>query len=144
MKKLLSLIALGLLLYGWYEWHPTLLQGPTEQTVPAAQRLQTLYRNRQSNVQVAGDGIVKALLRDDLQGGRHQKFILELPGGLTLLVSHNIDLAPRIEDLRKGDRVEFYGEYAWNEKGGVIHWTHQDPQGLHADGWLKHHDRLYQ
>jgi hypothetical protein len=50
---------------------------------------------------------VKAILRDDNEGSRHQKFILSLDNGLTVLVAHNIDLAPRIDHLRKGDRVEF-------------------------------------
>jgi hypothetical protein len=40
--------------------------------------------------------------------------------------------------------VEFFGEYEWNAKGGVVHWTHHDPQGLHENGWLKHQGRLYQ
>jgi len=61
-----------------------------------------------------------------------------------VLVSHNIDLAPRIDGLRTGDRVDVRGEYEWNARGGVIHWTHHDPQGRHPGGWLRHRGRLYQ
>ncbi len=107
MKKLLSALILGLLLYGVIAGNPNLFHGFTEQAT-SPQQLQTLYANRQSDVQVVGAGTVKALLRDDLDGSRHQKFILELPSGQTLLISHNIDLAPRIEGLRQGDRVEFF------------------------------------
>ncbi|MBT8049832.1 MAG: DUF3465 domain-containing protein, partial [Gammaproteobacteria bacterium] len=102
------------------------------------------YANRQSDVQVRGVATVVKVLRDDLQGSRHQRFIVELPSGQTLLVSHNIDLAPRVEGIRAGDRVEFFGEYEWNDRGGVIHWTHHDPAGRHVGGWLKHRGQIYQ
>ena len=59
-------------------------------------------------------------------------------------MSHNIDLAQRIDALRAGDTVTFYGEYGWNPKGGVIHWTHHDPQGRHPAGWSKHDGKTYQ
>lgn len=70
--------------------------------------------------------------------------ILKLENGLTVLVAHNIDLAPRVEGLRKGEIVEFYGEYEYSPKGGVIHWTHHDPQAKHVDGWLKYQGKSYQ
>ena len=91
-----------------------------------------------------GRGIVKKLLRDDNEGSRHQRFLLRLDNNQTLLVAHNIDLAPRIDDLREGDEVGFYGEYEWNNQGGVLHWTHHDPGRRHVDGWLKHNGRVYQ
>ena len=102
------------------------------------------FKNQRSDVQVQGKGIVSRLLRDDNEGSRHQKFILKLPGGQSVLVAHNIDLAPRIADLKTGDNIEYYGEYEWNEKGGLLHWTHDDPAGRHADGWLKHKGMTYQ
>ncbi|KVX01232.1 hypothetical protein AWJ07_06940 [Shewanella frigidimarina] len=100
--------------------------------------------NRQSNVQVAGSGNVIKVLSDDLKGSRHQRFILKIASGGTLLVAHNIDLAPRIENLNVGDTVDFYGVYEFNNKGGVIHWTHHDPRGQHQGGWLKHNGSTYQ
>ena len=99
--------------------------------------LDAAFRDRANDLQVHGDGTVVHVLPDDNKGSRHQRFLLETGSGLTLLVAHNIDLAPRIPNLERGDRVGFYGEYEWNEKGGVIHWTHHDPGGRHVDGWLE-------
>ena len=99
---------------------------------------------KRSDVQVLGAAKVTRILPDDLKGSRHQRFILGLSTGSTLLVAHNIDLAARIPDIAVGDTVEFYGEYEWNEKGGVVHWTHHDPARRHVDGWLKHHGSKYQ
>ena len=102
------------------------------------------FRNRTSGIQVSGEGITTKILADDNDGNRHQRFILKLPSGQTLLVSHNIDLAPRISSLREGDSVEFNGVYEWNSRGGIIHWTHHDPEGRHEAGWLRHGGKSYQ
>ena len=85
-----------------------------------------------------------AVLADDNEGSRHQRLIVELASGHTLLIAHNIDLAPRVAGVRSGDTLIFRGEYEWNQQGGVIHWTHHDPQGRHPDGWLRHRGRTYQ
>ena len=88
-------------------------------------------------MQVHGSGIVAKVLKDDEEGSRHQRFILHMDSGQSVLFAHNIDLASRVPDLYAGERVEFEGEYEWNEKGGVVHWTHRDPSGRHPAGWLK-------
>ncbi len=102
------------------------------------------FENGRSDLQVSGTGQVRQLLSDDRDGSRHQRFILRLSSGQTLLVAHNIDLAPRVANLSEDDTVEFYGVYEWNNQGGVIHWTHHDPNGTHPAGWLKHQGRTYQ
>ena len=99
---------------------------------------------RKSGVQAEGSGSVIKILPDDNDGSRHQRFILKLASGQTLLIAHNLDLAPRIAALKEGDSVAFSGEYEWNPKGGVIHWTHRDPRGRHVAGWLKHNGQTYQ
>jgi Protein of unknown function (DUF3465) len=98
----------------------------------------------QAGQQVGGTGTVTRILSDDNEGSRHQRFILRLATGRTLLVAHNIDLAPRVPSLKEGDTVSFYGEYEPNAQGGVIHWTHRDPAGRHTAGWLEHEGRRYQ
>ena len=106
--------------------------------------LKEAYETQQSNLQVQGEGQVIRILPDDNDGSRHQRFILRLDSGQTLLVAHNIDLAPRISAIAVGDAVTFYGEYEWNNKGGVMHWTHRDPRNRHAHGWLMHKDTKYE
>ena len=96
-----------------------------------------------SDLQVEGEGTVIRLLPDDSDGARHQRFIIELASGQTLLISHNIDIAPRIAGLAVGDTVSFNGEYVWNAKGGVVHWTHHDPRGRHVAGWVVHNGKTY-
>jgi Protein of unknown function (DUF3465) len=107
------------------------------------QALDNAYRNHQRRIEVCGRGVVDRVLKDDLQGSRHQRFIVRQPAGQTLLIAYNIDLAPRIEGLRAGAPVEFAGEYEWNPQGGIVHWTHRDPAGRHPDGWIRFDERLY-
>jgi hypothetical protein len=120
---------------------PSVSEQRTEESDAA---IANAFSNHESNLQVSGQGVVTKLFRDDNNGSRHQKFLIKLSSGHTLLVSHNIDLAPRINSLREGDSVQFYGEYEWNEKGGVVHWTHRDPKGSHESGWLQHQGERYQ
>ncbi len=125
---------------------PELLDQTTD-AAPAAsstEQVSEAYAQRQSDVQVRGQGVVIKLLPDDTQGSQHQKFILRLSDGHTLLVAHNIDLAPRIKGLQVKDYVGFMGEYEWNQQGGVLHWTHHDPRGKHPGGWLSHNGKTYQ
>jgi Protein of unknown function (DUF3465) len=143
MRKLLSIaVVLGLGYLAVNRWGPSDTvhhDAPTaDATIAAA------YANRTGNVLVEGRGEVVRILPDDTDGDRHQRFILRLDSGQTLLIAHNIDLAPRLSRLKAGDQVEFSGEYAWNDQGGVIHWTHHDPRGQHRAGWLKYAGRTYQ
>lgn len=144
IRNIVLLIIVVAAAYGYIGEQGIRLPGSATTDSTADGRLEAAFRNRESDVQVRGEGVVARLLRDDLEGSRHQKFLLRLDSGQTLLVAHNIDLAPRIDALREGDTVEFYGEYEWNNKGGVIHWTHHDPGRRHVDGWLRHQGRTYQ
>lgn len=108
------------------------------------EKISRAFRNRQSDVLIEGEARVKFTLPDDNEGSRHQKWVCEFPGSpLTVLFSHNIDLAPYVP-LQKGDTIQFFGEYEYTDKGGVIHWTHHDPGGRHPDGWIRHKGETYQ
>lgn len=102
------------------------------------------FEQRKSDVQVEDEGVVTRILSDDRQGSPHQRFIVKLASGQTVLIQHNIDLAPRVAGIKEGDTVSFLGEYIWNDQGGLVHWTHRDPGGKHVDGWVRHNGRTYQ
>lgn len=112
--------------------------------VYAASMVERAYAEKKSNVQVQGVGQVVKVLKDDNDGIRHQKFLLKLASNSTVLLAHNVDLGSRLDGLKEGDVVEFYGEFEWNNKGGIIHWTHHDPRKKHIDGWLKYNGKIYQ
>jgi hypothetical protein len=143
MKKLLPIVVIFAAFYiGWSQ-----LDGPnnfSSLTVQNDTVFASAFEEHKSGIQAEGNGIVINLLPDDNDGSRHQRFILKLDSGQTLLIAHNIDLAPRISSLRKGDAVSFYGVYEWNSKGGVVHWTHHAPSGRHVAGWLQHNGKTYQ
>ena len=148
MKKIALLIVIvGIAAYAYLQHAPRSMpvHAPVSDELSTSDlALQEAFENHQNNFQVGGSGKVTSILPDDTQGSRHQRFIIRLASGQTLLIAHNIDLAPRIANLRVGDHVNFYGQYEWNEKGGVVHWTHHDPGGRHEDGWVNHGGKLYE
>jgi hypothetical protein len=139
-RRVVSLVIIfGVITFRW-------LQSEHIETPDAPQREQRVERPREprGDQQLEGVGIVSRVLPDDDDGSRHQRFILTLANGRTLLVAHNIDLAPRLTGLDRGDTVAFFGEFESNAEGGVVHWTHRDPAGRHVAGWLRHEGRTVQ
>lgn len=98
----------------------------------------------EGDLQVLLQGRVIKVLRDDTKGRKHQKFLVKLADNRVILIAHNIDLAPRVANIKSGTDIIFYGEYEWNSKGGVVHWTHHDPRNKHAHGWIKYQGQKYQ
>jgi hypothetical protein len=109
----------------------------------AVDSVDTAIAHRRSGVMVDAAGEIAKILSDDIDGSRHQRFIIRLPSGDTVLIAHNIDLARKVP-IRRGDLVSVRGQFEWNDRGGVIHWTHHDPDGSHAPGWVEHAGRRYQ
>lgn len=136
MRKLTAFLIVGVLLVAAYNSLPT-DSNSTDQEIAEA------FANHQSGIAVSGSGVVDRVLSDDMKVARHQRFILRLGSGQTLLMAHNIDIAPRIDELSVGDSVEFSGQYEWNDRGGVVHWTHHDPSGRRGAGWLEHEGVTY-
>ncbi len=95
MKKLLFAILIGIVVYGYIQNNPNVISSFTEESIQNDQAITDAYQNQLSDIQVSGSGKVSRILSDDNQGSRHQRFILRLSSGQTLLVAHNIDLALR-------------------------------------------------
>jgi hypothetical protein len=102
------------------------------------------FERHSSGRVIAISGVVERVLADDRDESPHQRFIIRTGTGLSVLIAHNLDLAPRLDGLTAGERVSVLGQYEWNEKGGVMHWTHGDPAGRHATGYIEWHGRRYQ
>lgn len=149
LRKRLTLILLAATL-AWWSAGRDHGEAPTADAAASATArfsddpLLTAFSARHSNVRIESEGIVERILADDHDGSRHQRFILRGPSGITVLVAHNIDLAPRVMGLEPGASIRFNGEYEWNERGGVIHWTHRAPRDDHAHGWLEYRGRRYE
>ncbi len=130
--KLMFWVGLIVLALLWREFGPGF---PTD-TRMGGSGLVELYVQQKSGVMVEFEARVYRVLEDDLEGSRHQRFILELSNGHTVLVAHNIDLADRVP-LQEGDLVGVRGEYEFNDQGGVVHWTHRDPGAGTKHGWIE-------
>jgi hypothetical protein len=110
---------------------------------PINSAIEHAFSTKHSDVKVSGKGTVIKLLADDNKGSRHQKFLVKINAQQTLLFAHNIDLAQRVP-LQIGDEITFNGEYVYNPKGGIMHWTHHAPQGGHEAGWIMLNGQKYQ
>lgn len=100
--------------------------------------MERAFAEHQSGVQVTADGAVTRLLSDDTgPSGTHQRFIIQVKGATqTLLIDNNVDIGKRVP-VATGDDVVVHGEYVWNDQGGLVHFTHHDPDHTHADGWIE-------
>jgi hypothetical protein len=117
---------------------------PPAPAPPATDRaiLAAIERHR-SEIWGVAAGTVERVLEDDRKGIPHQRFIIRIETGTTILIEYNLDLAPRVP-LEVGDSVVVRGEYHWSEQGGRIHWVHHDPSGAPGGGWLKVRGKTFQ
>jgi len=124
--------------------HPSGLDSALEAVKTPLSHLEQAFEDRTSDIQVLVRGLVIRLLADDTVGDRHQRFILQLENDQTLLIAHNIDIAERVPAGALNQTIYVNGEYVWNDQGGLVHWTHIDPAGSHADGWIYYQGKKYQ
>jgi hypothetical protein len=138
---LAAVVVLGLLAWQNFSAVPDTAHVAATQENPG-EIVQAAYEAGRSGVWMETRGHISRILPDDNDGSRHQRFILDVGSGHTVLVSHNIDLADRIP-AAVGDVLALRGRYEWNERGGVIHWTHHDPGGHEQGGWIEAGGKRY-
>ena len=96
------------------------------------------YADGRSHVEVQTRGTVVRVLGDRVgPSGEHVGFLIradDLPRRL-VRVEVNEDLTGPVA-VRAGEPVTLRGEYAYDSRGGVIHWTHHDPRHRHPDGFV--------
>ena len=105
------------------------------------------WRAQRSRVEVTANGSVARVLGDRSgPSGMHEGFLLHLTGsegrGLTVRVEDNTDITGPIP-MRSGDEVQVRGEYIYDPRGGIIHYTHHDPRGRHPSGYVRVNGRVY-
>lgn len=100
------------------------------------------YDARTSNIIVETEARVVLLLPDIDDLGKFQEFKIELENGHVLRILHDLDQANRVP-LAVSSKIRVRGEYDWSVDGGVIHWTHDDPQGLREGGWIEYMGQVY-
>jgi hypothetical protein len=72
----------------------------------------------------------------------HEAFTVTSAAGPVEVVD-NVNIAPALP-VRRGDRVEVAGEMVHDPgRLPIVHWTHHDPDGRLAGGFIRWQGRLY-
>lgn len=134
---------------------PSSTPSPTSPTTTApaspafSRTVRDLFNAKKSDAWVETTGRVEKLLPDDTDtsdnSDKHQKFLLLVPGDITVLVAHNVSTAPRVP-IRPGDSITLRGEYEYSEKGGTIHFTHKPKYNSRKAqaGWIEFKSQRYE
>ena len=107
----------------------------------AAQRA---FERHADGVELTITGTVDRVLSDQSgPSGPHERFIVRLADvTMTVLIEHNLSIAPR-GPVAAGESVVVHGEYVWNDQGGLVHFTHHDPDRSHEGGYILYAAKRY-
>lgn len=107
--------------------------------------VRSAFERHSGAVEVTAAGIVERVLSDqEGPSGTHERFIVRLSGvDLTVLIEHNVTIAPRVP-VHVGGPVVVRGEYIWNSEGGLVHFTHHDPDRSHEGGYVLYAGTRYE
>lgn len=115
----------------------------TEDGLVSQDEILAAQANQERKVELTFSARVNRLLRDDTKGLPHQQFLVELNNGTRVKIAHDIKYAPRVP-IQEGDILTIKGEYIWNRKGGVVHWTHHSDTPRHEGGYIDFGGKRYE
>lgn len=90
--------------------------------------------------QVLVTGVVSLIRPEDHNGLAHQKYDIKVASDITLQIVSNLEFG-RVP-VAIGKTVSVCGEFL-RVGQGMVHWTHFDPHGPHADGYTVMDGVLY-
>lgn len=99
-------------------------------SIPALKSIISSHKGGRAQVFVTGT--ITEIGKEDHNGLSHQKYSIKIDKDLTFLIVSNLEFG-RIP-LVVGKTVSVCGEYKRVGKG-MVHWTHFDPHGPHANGF---------
>jgi hypothetical protein len=107
----------------------------------AAQRA---FERHADGMELTITGTVDRVLSDQNgPSGPHERFIVRLADvSMTVLIEHNLSIAPRVP-VAAAEAVVVHGEYVWNDQGGLVHFTHHDPDRSHEGGYIVYGGKRY-
>jgi hypothetical protein len=106
--------------------------------------VQRAFERHADGVELTISGTVDRVLSDQNgPSGPHERFIVRLTNvRMTVLIEHNLSIAPRVP-VAVGETVVVHGEYVWNAQGGLVHFTHHDPDRSHLGGYIMYGGKRY-
>lgn len=104
-------------------------------------RLRSVMANHKGDkTQVLVTGTITEIKKEDHSGLAHQKYNMKVDKDITLQIVSNLEFG-RIP-LVVGKVTTVCGEFI-RVGQGMVHWTHFDPHGPHADGYTVMDGVLY-
>lgn len=151
MKKTLCLLPLLLLLSACFSDNNVQLNdlykdgdNGADALLEGAEHIEFLYKQQRGGTKVSSVGRITKVLEDQTLPYTAQVILIRLSSGRKLLIKHNTEKATPLPKLTVGEALIFSGIYSWNNKGGMVLSTYQQPEQPQRSGWLKYQDVTYQ
>ena len=111
---------------------------PIDGSVAGLKKIISTVKDGKTQVYVTG--VITQIHKEDTKGLRHQKYNIQIDKDLSFLIVSNLSFG-RVP-IAMGKTVSVCGEFKHVGKG-MVHWTHFDPHGPHADGFTLIDGKIY-